>query len=65
MNSTKTISETVSLAAPRFLVGRARTQWKAIMVRNTPVEQAGITMITIDDVMGDIAGREIELDLAA
>lgn len=49
---------------PRFLVGKARTQWKGVMVRNTPVEQAGITLITVDDVMGDIAASRNDLALA-
>ncbi|MDW3179642.1 MAG: hypothetical protein R8J94_19785 [Acidimicrobiia bacterium] len=59
------ITETVSYRIPRFLVGRARTQWKGVMVRNTPEEQAGITLLTIDDFMGDLTKRPVELDLAA
>lgn len=58
-------SNSTSIKIPGFLVGKARTQWKGVMVRNTPEEQAGVTVITIDDVMGDIATSRNDLALAA
>lgn len=60
-----TITETISLKIPGFLVGRAKTKWKGAMVRNTPAEQEGITLLTIDDVMGDLTRRAVQVDLAA
>lgn len=59
------ITETVSLTIPRFLVGRARTQWKGVLVRNTPVEQASIAVFAIEDVMGELTRRAVEFELAA
>ena len=59
------IIETVSLPIPGFLVGRARTQWKGVLVRNTPAEQANVAVFAIEDVVGEVTTRSIELGLAA
>lgn len=59
------ITETVDLPIPRFLVGRARTHWKGVMVRNTPAEQANVRAFALDDRLGGVTMNVFEFELAA
>lgn len=56
---------TTSLKVPSFLVGRAESQWKGVLVRNTLVEQATVCVFTTDDIMGDLVTNPSIFTLAA
>jgi hypothetical protein len=59
------MNKTTSIQIPGFLVGRAKSQWKSVLVRNTPVEQATVCVFTAEDIMGDLVTNTSTFALAA
>ena len=59
------MNNSTSLQIPGFFVGRAKSHWKGVLVRNTPVEQATVCVFTADDIMGDLVTNHSIFTLAA